>query len=64
MSETIPRTPLERAKIVIEGIRMARDNARRARHDGDEPRARAAFRRAYGYVEDARMFMRLHHESR
>lgn len=56
---SVYRTPQERVQIVMEGVRMAVQNARRYRRDGDEINARAAFARAYGYLGYARMFRRM-----
>jgi len=53
------RTPSERIAIIVEGVKMARKNARNHRTIGDEAKAKAAFARAYDYIDIARMFKRI-----
>ena len=54
VAETVARSPELRSQMAVEAARMARDNARHYRSYGNDEAARAAFERAYGYLDLAR----------
>ncbi len=54
VAETAARPPELRSQMAVEAARMARDNARHYRSYGNEEGARAAFWRAYDYLDMAR----------